>query len=393
LTLAERAEVELFGFKQDYWFAQLESERDNLRAALQWAVESGRAAIAVPLAAALCSFWTVGAQFAEGRVWSERVLAMPSSHELPKFRARLAVGASTFGFARGDMRTIEATLADVADLDNQLADAPHFEAGLLYTRAAMAQRRGDWAVARDVLERLESHTFAVAFPGFRAMCMQLLAETCLGAGDLEGAYRHASRALALADEVGFASASGLALYTLGTLEYRARDLASARQRFEASARAGQERSHGTRWWAIYALSSLSHVAIDQGDYPSGRAALLESVARWPELGNAAALARLLEASAHLAVATGRHVEALRLVGTAARLRESAGRPTSAAERVALEQWLRPAYDSLTEETASAAWQAGQAILPEDALRVVSASLAEGDAATVPTAPSAPRRRR
>jgi tetratricopeptide (TPR) repeat protein len=385
--------MELFGFEQDHWFAQLESERDNLRAALQWAVESGRAAIAVPLAAALSSFWTVGAQFAEGRAWSERVLGMPSSHEVPKFRARLAVGASAFGLATGDVRTIEATLGDVADLDNQLADAPHFEAGLLYTRAAVAQRRGDWAAAREVLERLESHAFVAAYPGFRAMCVQLLAETCLGAGDLEAAYRHASRALALADKVGYASASGLALYTLGTLEYRAGDLASARQHFEASARGGQERSHGPRWWAIYALSSLSHVAIDQGQYASGRAALMESLARWPELGNSALLARLLEATAHLAVATGRHVEAIRLVGTAARLRESARRPTSAAERVALEKWLRPAYESLTEEIASAAWQAGQAILPEEALRVASASLAEGHVATDPAAPSLPRRTR
>jgi tetratricopeptide (TPR) repeat protein len=318
---------------------------------------------------------------------------MPSSHEVPKFRARLAVGASTFGLAKGDTRTIETTLAEVADLDNQLADAPHFQAGLAYTRAALAQRRGDWAAAREVLERVESGALAAAFPGFRAMCVQLLAETCLGAGDLDAAYRHASRALALADEVGFASARGMALYTLGTLDYRAGDLASARQHFEASARGGQERAYGPRWWAIYALSSLSHVAIDQGQYASGRAALLESVARWPELGNSAALARLLEASAHLAVATGRHVEALRLVGTAARLRESAGRPTSAAERIALEEWLKPAYESLTEEIASAAWQAGQAILPEEALRVVSASLGEGDVATVPTAPSLPRRTR
>src|ERR1051326_3942479 len=35
----------------------------------------------------------------------------------------------------------------------------------------------------------------------------------------------------------------------------------------------------------------------------------------------------------------------------------------------------------------AGWQAGQAVLPEEALRVASASLAETDVASVPTAPS------
>ena len=44
-------------------------------------------------------------------------------------------------------------------------------------------------------------------------------------------------------------------------------------------------------------------------------------------------------------------------------------------------------------TTDDAWQAGQAVLPEEALRVASASLAETDVASVPTAPSLPRRTR
>jgi hypothetical protein len=68
-----------------------------------------------------------------------------------------------------------------------------------------------------------------------------------------------------------------------------------------------------------------------------------------ELGNRAMLARVLEACAHLAAATGGYVEALRPARGAERLRKSAGRRASAAERVAMERWLRPAYAGLDDD--------------------------------------------
>jgi hypothetical protein len=119
---------------------------------------------------------------------------------------------------------------------------------------------------------------------------------------------------------------------------------------------------------------------------------VESLSRWPELGNPAALARLLEASAHLAAATGRHVEAVRLAGAAERLRESAGRPASAAERVAMERWLSPACAALGDAAAAGVWQEGRAVPPEQALQVASASLTE-DGPLDPTTPAAPRGQR
>jgi hypothetical protein len=99
-----------------------------------------------------------------------------------------------------------------------------------------------------------------------------------------------------------------------------------------SARLWQELGDGQGWWVTYALLNVSHVAVDQGQYSSARAALVETVSRWSELGNRATLARLLEASAQLPVATSRHVEALRLAGAAERLPATVGGPASAAER-------------------------------------------------------------
>jgi predicted ATPase/transcriptional regulator with XRE-family HTH domain len=391
LALAERAEVRLLGPAHAHWLARLDPEHANLRSALAWSVEYGHTALAERLAAALTNFWGMGGYITEGRAWSERVLALGRANVTSPVRIRLRAGACMFALAQGDLEAVDAHLAQIGDVDDRFTDRPHLTAGLLYLRGALAHRRGQWLTARTALEQAGALAGASKFEGLEAMCLQLLGETCLGAADNTGAYQYAEQALALAGAVGYTRASGMALLTLGTLAYQAGDLATAQSHFEASARLGREVRLGHGWWVTYALMSASHVAVDQGQFSSARAALVESVGRWPELGNRATLARLLEASAHLAAATGRHVQALRLAGAAERLRASAGRPASAAERVALEHWLRPAYTGLLDEAAMSAWQEGQAVPTEDMLSFVSVSLTEArlpsDAAR-PQSPSA-----
>jgi predicted ATPase len=55
VALAEEAEPKLFGAEQAAWFERLERERDNVRAALQWAVDHGEAELGLRLMGAL--FW------------------------------------------------------------------------------------------------------------------------------------------------------------------------------------------------------------------------------------------------------------------------------------------------------------------------------------------------
>jgi predicted ATPase/transcriptional regulator with XRE-family HTH domain len=375
LALAERAEVRLLGPAHAHWFARLEAEHANLRAALAWSVVYDTA-VAERLAAALTNFWGMGGYISEGRAWSERVIALGADKVPSNARPRLLAGSCMFALAQGDLGAVDTRLAQIGEVEDQLAAAPHIRAGLLYIRGALAQRRAQWAPARASLEQAEALGRSAKFEGLEAMCLQQLAETSLGAGNSAGAYKYAERALALGEAVGFTRASAMALLTLGALAHEAGDLATARGHFEASARLGQELGHGHGWWVTYALLNVSHVAVEQGQYSSARAALVDSVGHWPELGNRAMLARVLEASAHLAAATGGHVQALQLAGAAERLRTSARRPASAAERVAMEGWLRPVYAALSDDAAAGAWQAGQAVVPEQALRFVSDSLAE-----------------
>jgi predicted ATPase/DNA-binding CsgD family transcriptional regulator/DNA-binding XRE family transcriptional regulator len=77
LALAERAEPELRGFDQRTWFFRLESDHDNLRAALRWLLDQedpADRARALRLAGALGWFWSVRGYTVEGHGWLREAL-------------------------------------------------------------------------------------------------------------------------------------------------------------------------------------------------------------------------------------------------------------------------------------------------------------------------------
>jgi len=64
----------LGGPQRRAWYERVAAELDNLRAALQWAVEQPARDIAVPLAGALGWFWYSHGDWNEGRTWLQRAL-------------------------------------------------------------------------------------------------------------------------------------------------------------------------------------------------------------------------------------------------------------------------------------------------------------------------------
>jgi tetratricopeptide (TPR) repeat protein len=74
LTLAEESEPLLGGPEQVAWFERLETENDNLRAAISWAIGHGEAELGLRLAQALRPFWYARGHYVEGRGWVARFL-------------------------------------------------------------------------------------------------------------------------------------------------------------------------------------------------------------------------------------------------------------------------------------------------------------------------------
>jgi predicted ATPase/DNA-binding SARP family transcriptional activator len=76
LALAEEAEPAVEGAQQATWLERLETEHDNLRAALSWSLERvEEAELGLRVGAALGEFWYLRGYFGEGRRWLEEALA------------------------------------------------------------------------------------------------------------------------------------------------------------------------------------------------------------------------------------------------------------------------------------------------------------------------------
>src|SRR5215212_326937 len=89
LDLAEKADKELRGHHQLEWLNRLNSDRDNLRAALEWAMETEQTEIAMQLARKLHWFWFVRGDHTEGRQWLGRVLEMTETPSYPEAHAEM----------------------------------------------------------------------------------------------------------------------------------------------------------------------------------------------------------------------------------------------------------------------------------------------------------------
>jgi predicted ATPase/transcriptional regulator with XRE-family HTH domain len=79
LDFSEKADEQLRGPNQIEWLRQLGAALDNLRTALDWAIETGPTELALRLVRKLDWFWFIRSDHNEGRQWLDRVLKMPDT--------------------------------------------------------------------------------------------------------------------------------------------------------------------------------------------------------------------------------------------------------------------------------------------------------------------------
>ena len=94
LALAEEAEPGLLGPQQREWLERLDAERDNIRAALTWAVDAGEADVGLRIGAALWRFWQLRSLEQEGRERLQELLALGSGSPATRAKAQTMVAVA-----------------------------------------------------------------------------------------------------------------------------------------------------------------------------------------------------------------------------------------------------------------------------------------------------------
>jgi predicted ATPase/class 3 adenylate cyclase len=183
------------------WHDRLESEHDNLRAALDGLEASGETQAVLQMAGALREFWEIGGHFFEGRRRLERALAADDRPTPARAKALIAVGelAGATGHDRAVRRWAEQALV----LNRRLGDAWGVAYSLRLLGLAAAEE-GDFAQARELaeegvrlFERVDDERYAMA-------TTRVLAWACYELGDREHARElhegNLARARAVDDE-------------------------------------------------------------------------------------------------------------------------------------------------------------------------------------------------
>jgi predicted ATPase/transcriptional regulator with XRE-family HTH domain len=336
LAMAEGGQAELVvGEEMEWeeWLGRLEEAHADLRAALDWAIQSQKAELAARMALALWRFWAGRGYLSEGRGWLEAVLRLDgtdgrTAEDRPLMRARTRARllhvagflASTQGDLDGAVPLFEESLALRRELGYKSKGTSH----TLRELGIVAYQRGDYGRAIHLhdqsiaLARELGHTFGVA-------------HTLFTLADVVRAQGYPERAATLLEE-------SLALF----------------------------RHSESAWGLVHTLARLGNLACEAGE--AGRALRLygESLRLAQRAGLKPDIAPCLEGVARVAAMQEQMERAARLFGAATALREESGWPLPPATRVEQERIVSAASKELGEGEFASAWADGLEMTTEQA---------------------------
>jgi predicted ATPase/DNA-binding NarL/FixJ family response regulator len=369
MALARRAYGPLWGPDQKAWVSRLQTELDNLRAAVEW-----------------------------GKLALERDAGAAS----PVADATLDTGCTLWRFwrTRGHLHEARRSLMEL------LARAPAptaARANALWAVGYLALLQGDVPAARSHLEdglslaREFGHTFGTI------MTLGSLGAVATVQGDLERAARYLEESLPLLDEVPDEMDRYVA--TIASAYWRVELTRSQGNYGEASSllkvALGVVRDRGDTWSIAFALSILGRLAWLQGEYSRATQLQRESLALQRELDDRVGIADSLDVLAWVASAAGEPARAARLFGAAEAVRERSGAASLPVWRAEHERNLAAMRAHLGAEAFETARAAGRSLTVEEAIEEAlreggsapAAALPPAAASVVPAAdPLSPRER-
>ncbi len=238
-------------------------------------------------------------------------------------------------------------------------------ARVLHIEGTLAAQQGNLENAQTLWESGLSIRRQLTDKSGVASLLNNLAIVANNQDDYEKSLTLHEEALALRWEVGDEWMISDSLNNLGVLYVDMGDYNAARSQLEVAIEL--RRKVGDRWRIANSLNNLGNVTRVQGDYEAARALYEESLIINRELGDSWAIAYLLEDIGGLAALQQQTERALRLIGTAAVLRETINSPLSPAEQDKLERLIGPARQILGESRTAAAEAEGRAMSLEQAI--------------------------
>ena len=359
LALAEEAEPKLTGVEQALWLRLLETEHENLRAALDWSTGEAGAAGGLRLCGVLQRFWWTRGHFAEGREWCARVLAKAGGEEPTPERAKVLNVAGGLAYLQGDYPAARARHQESLAIRRQLDDQSGI-ATSLGNLGVVTLAQGDLASAKALHEESLAIRRQLGDRADIARALNNVGVATYLQGDYSAARVIYQEGLAIMRELGDQSVIANFLNNLGNAALDQDDLPAARALFEESLTIG--RQLGDRYGIAYALDCLANVAFEQANFPVAQLLAEESLAIRRDLGDRSGIAYSLEAVAVAIAALGSSLGGARIWGAAERMRTEIGSPLPPDERPRYDRRVARAREASGDAVAfDRAWEEGRAL--------------------------------
>jgi len=311
LRLTEEVAPKLREQYQQLWFDWLETENDNIRAALAWALEQQRIEAGLRIGAALYTFWQTRAYVREGYTWFERFLH-PADDRVPlAVRVNALTWSSFLASFLGDVFTATARGQEAVALCEAAGEEgksllPFALAGV----ASGARAAGDYQTAYTLGERLVEVYRDLGDLYALGVATMIQGEVALALGKHNTAQLLLEESLTLARAAGDPYRIAATLNDLGDLARCERHFAQAHSTYEQSLSLFRELGAVREIPAT--LHNLAYVCLDQGDMERAQALFRESLEAQRAHNDRDGILEGLLGLAALASATGLAAESARL---------------------------------------------------------------------------------
>lgn len=324
IKFAKQARSFLEKSEQGIWLNRLESEHDDLRAAILWAKENRLTMQGAQLADALSLFWLMRGYLTEGRARIAEILSQPNDLIDKELYARLLNQAGLLARYQGDYKSAAAFIGESLKVSRKLGDR-HAIANALANLGFVVLHQENFAQAHEhYLEALRIYHELNHEQGIADSSSHLaLIEFCKG--NYETAYNYNEESLLIWQRL--------------------------------------EDKQGIAW----ALSHTGNVVLQQGHYASAQEFFDRSLTIAVETGIKWQIACALEGYAGLAAAHKQAQQALCLASFCNELRRSIHVPLSPIDRTLFERTMISVWQALDEKSTSEVQVTAQNMSLEDAI--------------------------
>ena len=333
LRMAERAQPQLGGGDQKSWLDLLDREHDNLREALQTAVDRGEEEHGLRLVGALWRFWWTRGYLVEGASRLRSVLSVQGQ------------SSPAAGSPSGPTRALRAQA--------------------LHGLGVLLQEQGDYMEAEACHEQSLALRRALGDRRGVAFSLNSLGVLAMDQGEYPRAEALYEESLALKRELGDTRGISGTLNNLGIA-------VSAQGHAERAEALYQEsldlcRALDDQDGIAVALVNLALVALDRHDTAAAEALLNQSLALFLELGDQDGAVECLEGLAGVASLRGEPERAARLFGASTAVRTAIHTPWTRVEQQRYEPMIAETRRLLDEAAWAVAWAEGQGMRPEQVI--------------------------